>query len=108
MIEYGTTSEQLGEIAVTFRSNAVANPRAMQREPISKDDYMSSRMIVEPFLDICLETDGACAVLVTSAERARDLKRKPVYISGGAYGGGARIKARIYLMRSAGRSRSDR
>ena len=71
MIEYGTTSEQLGEIAVTFRSNAVANPRAMQREPISKDDYMSSRMIVEPFLDICLETDGACAVLVTSAERAR-------------------------------------
>src|SRR6516162_6775038 len=73
MIEYGTTSEQLGEIAVTFRSNAVANPRAMQREPISKDDYMSSSMIVEPFrmLDICLETDGACAVLVTSAERAR-------------------------------------
>jgi acetyl-CoA acetyltransferase len=90
MIEYGTTAEQLGEIAVTFRANAVNNPRAMQRDPITMDDYRNSRKIVEPFrmLDICLETDGACAVLVTSAERARDLKRKPVYISGGAYGGG--------------------
>jgi acetyl-CoA acetyltransferase len=90
MIEYGTTAEQLGEIAVTFRGNAVDNPRAMQRDPITLDDYMASRMIVDPFrmLDICLETDGACAVVVTKAERARDLKHKPVYISGGAYGGG--------------------
>jgi hypothetical protein len=90
MIEYGTTADQLGDIAVTFRSNAIDNPRAMQRDPITKDDYMNSRMIVDPFrmLDICLETDGACAVLVTKAERARDLKRKPVYIAGGAYGGG--------------------
>jgi acetyl-CoA acetyltransferase len=90
MIEYGTTVEQLGEIAVTFRANAVDNPRAMQRTPITHDDYMASRMIVEPFrmLDICLETDGACAVLVTKADRARDLRHKPVYISGGAYGGG--------------------
>jgi acetyl-CoA acetyltransferase len=51
---------------------------------------MSSRMIVDPFrmYDICLETDGACAVLVTRAERAKDLAQKPIYISGGAYGGG--------------------
>src|SRR3569623_545559 len=90
MIDYGTNAEQLGEIAVTFRKNAEKNERAMQRDPISMADYMNSRMIVEPFrmLDICLDTDGACAVLVTSAERARDMKRKPVYISGGAYGGG--------------------
>ena len=75
MIEYGTSAEQLGEIAVTFRQNAMLNPRAMQRDPMSMDDYMGSRMIVDPFrmYDICLETDGACAILVTRAERARDL-----------------------------------
>jgi acetyl-CoA acetyltransferase len=90
MIKHGTTSEQLGSIAVSFRENAILNPRAMQRTPMSMDDYMSSRMIVDPFrmFDICLESDGACAVLVTSSERARDLKQKPVYIMGGAYGGG--------------------
>ncbi len=90
MIRYGTTAEQLGAVAVTCRENASANPRAMQRDPITMDDYLASRLIVEPFrlLDICLESDGACAVLITSAERAKDLKQKPVYIMGGAYGGG--------------------
>ncbi len=90
MIEYGTTNEQLGSIAVTMRNNAALNERAMQRQPISIDDYFNSRQIVDPFrmLDICLESDGACAVVVTSAEHARDLKQKPVYVGGGAYGGG--------------------
>jgi acetyl-CoA acetyltransferase len=90
MIEYGTTAEQLGEIAVTFRQNAALNTRAMQRAPLTMNDYMNSKMIVDPFrmLDICLETDGACAVLVTGADRAKDMKQKPVYIRGGAYGGG--------------------
>lgn len=90
MIKYGTTSEQLGSIAVTMREHATLNERAMQRKPMTMDDYMNSRMIVDPFhmFDICLESDGACAVLVTSSERARDLKQKPVYIAGGAYGGG--------------------
>ncbi len=90
MIEYGTTSEQLGTVAVTCRRNAALNERAMQREPITLEDHQNSRMIVEPFhlLDICLESDGACAVLVTSAERARDLRHRPVYIKGAAYGGG--------------------
>ncbi len=90
MIEYGTTSEQLGAVAVTCRANAAANERAMQRAPLTLDDYLASRFIVEPFrlLDICLESDGACAVLVTSAERARDLAPRPVYLMGGAYGGG--------------------
>ncbi|OGA57628.1 MAG: hypothetical protein A3G81_03890 [Betaproteobacteria bacterium RIFCSPLOWO2_12_FULL_65_14] len=90
MIKYGTTSEQLGAVAVSCRRNAALNPRAMMREPITLADHQASRMIVEPFrlLDICLESDGACAVLVTSAERARDLRRKPVYILGAAYGGG--------------------
>jgi acetyl-CoA acetyltransferase len=90
MIEYGTTAEQLGEIAVQFRKNAEHNPRAMQRAPITMDDYFNSRMIVDPFhmLDICLETDGACAVLVTTTERAKDMAHKPIHIMGGAYGGG--------------------
>jgi acetyl-CoA acetyltransferase len=90
MIAYGTTAEQLGAVAVTCRENATRNPRAMQREAITMDDYLASRAIVEPFrlLDICLESDGACAVVITSAERAKDLKHRPVYIMGGAYGGG--------------------
>jgi acetyl-CoA acetyltransferase len=90
MIEYGTTAEQLGEIAVQFRKNAEHNERAMQRTPITMDDYFNSRMIVDPFhmLDICLETDGACAVLVTTTERAKDMAHKPIHIMGGAYGGG--------------------
>jgi len=90
MAKHGTNSEHLGSIATTFREHAAQNVRAMQRAPMSMDDYMSSRPIVDPFrmLDICLESDGACAVLVTSSERSRDMKQKPVYIMGGAYGGG--------------------
>lgn len=90
MVKYGTTAEQLGKIAMTFRDNASLNEQAMQRMPMTMDDYMSSRMIVDPLrmLDICLESDGACAILVTGSEHAKDLKHKPVYITGGAYGGG--------------------
>jgi acetyl-CoA acetyltransferase len=90
MIKYGTTSEQLGRVAMTFRENAALNDAAMLRQPFTMDEYLSSRMIVEPLrvLDICLESDGACAVVVTGSEQARDLKQKPVYITGGAYGGG--------------------
>ena len=90
MIKYGTTQDQLAEVAITFRENAGLNEAAMLRAPITRDDYFNSRMIVDPFrvLDICLESDGACAVLVTDSARARDLRQKPVYITGGAYGGG--------------------
>jgi acetyl-CoA acetyltransferase len=90
MVRYGTTKEQLGAVAVTMRDHAARNPRAMQRQPLTMDDYLGARRIVDPFglYDICLESDGACAALVTSAERARDLRRPPVYILGGAYGGG--------------------
>ena len=90
MVKYGTTKEQLGSIATAFRENAMLNERAMLRTPLSMSDYMAGRPIVDPFViyDICLESDGACAVVVTSVERAKDLRRKPVFISGGAYGGG--------------------
>jgi acetyl-CoA acetyltransferase len=90
MEKYGTTEAQLGSVAVTQRAHAALNPRALMREPITIDDYFDSRWVVEPFrlFDCCLETDGAVAVLVTSAERARDLRRDPVLISGASWGSG--------------------
>ncbi len=90
MERYGTTEAQLGRIAVTQRAHAVENERAMMREPIGLDDYFASRWVVEPFrlFDCCLETDAAVAVLVTSAERARDLRQIPVLISSASWGSG--------------------
>ncbi|MEV4806068.1 acetyl-CoA acetyltransferase [Nonomuraea sp. NPDC049421] len=90
MIRYGTTAEHFGHLAVTQRAHAAANPRALMRTPITLDDYLAGRWIAEPFrlLDCCLETDGACAVVVTTAERARALRRPPVLISAAAWGGG--------------------
>ncbi|CAM3676983.1 lipid-transfer protein [Nocardiopsis rhodophaea] len=90
MLAYGTTHEHLGLVAITQRANAARNPRAVKRAPITMDDYLASRWIAEPFrlLDCCLETDGACAVVLTSAERARDLRRPAVDIGGAAWGGG--------------------
>jgi acetyl-CoA acetyltransferase len=80
---YGTTSEQLGHIAVTFREHAQRNPRAvMGGKPMTLADHQASPMIADPhrLFDCCLESDGACAVVVTTAERARDLARRPVEI----------------------------
>lgn len=84
MHEYGTTSEQLAEVAVATRRWASLNPKAMMREPITVGDVLSSRLVAWPFrlLDCCLVTDGGGAVVVTSAERARDLPRKPVFVLG--------------------------
>ncbi len=82
--QYGTTSEQLAQIAVSFREWAVDNPMAYHQEPITVDDVLSSPLVAEPLhkLDCCLVTDGAGAVVVTSAERARDLRSAPVYVLG--------------------------
>ncbi len=81
---YGTTQEQLGAVAVSTRAWATMNPAAMQREPMTLEDYLNSRWIVEPFhlFDCTLVTNGAIAVVVTSAERARDLAQPPVYVIG--------------------------
>lgn len=86
---FGTTHEQLGTVAVKSRAHAVANERAQLRDPITLDDYFASPMICDPFRlnDICLESDGACAVVVTSVDRARDMPHPPVGILGAAQGG---------------------
>jgi acetyl-CoA acetyltransferase len=88
MHEYGTTSEQLAEIAVGVREFAKFNPLARYRDPLTVEDVVSSRLIADPLhlLDCCVITDGGGAVIVTNEERARDLKQTPVYILGAAGG----------------------
>ncbi len=84
MALYGTTTEQLGEVAVSTRHHASLNPAAMMRKPITLEDHQASRMIVEPFhlLDCCLINDGGACLIVTTAERARDLAQPVVTIAG--------------------------
>ncbi|GAA4672708.1 thiolase family protein [Gordonia humi] len=84
MEAYGTTSTQLGAIAVAQRSWAAANPLAAMRDPMSIEDHQESRWIAEPFhlLDCCLVSNGAVAVIVTSADRAADLRQPAVHVWG--------------------------
>lgn len=89
MHTYGTTQEQLGAVAVTTRAHAQRNPRAvMAGRPMTMDDYLGSRPVSDPFrlFDCCLETDGACAVVVTTAGRAADARQQPVEILASAQG----------------------
>ncbi|WP_322755443.1 thiolase C-terminal domain-containing protein [Frankia sp. Cas3] len=91
MIEYGTRAEELGHIALVCRARANANPAAqMHGRALSMDDYLAARMIADPLrlFDFCLETDGACALVVTSAARARDGRKPPVLIRAVAQGSG--------------------
>jgi acetyl-CoA acetyltransferase len=84
MAQYGATSRELGEVAVTFRRHASRNPRAVARSLISLADHQASRMVMDPLrlYDCCNVTDGAACVLVTSTARARDLNTRPVTIAG--------------------------
>jgi acetyl-CoA acetyltransferase len=103
MHRFGTTSEQLGNVAVRFRDHATRNPNAVMRQPMTLDDYFASRLVAEPFhlFDCCMENDGACAVVVTSAERARDLPNPVIEIvasaqgAPGAYGHGQYLNAYV-------------
>ena len=84
MAQFGTTPEQFAEVAVSCRAHAARNPAAQMREPITVEDVLASRMIADPLhlLDCSLVSDGGAAVIVTSAERARDFPHHPVYLLG--------------------------
>jgi acetyl-CoA acetyltransferase len=89
MHRYGATSEDFGRIAVAARDFAATNPAAFfHGKPITLAEHQASRWICEPLhlLDCCQESDGAVAMIITSSERARDLKQKPVFIKGAAQG----------------------
>ena len=93
MERYGTTSEDFGRLAILCRTSALDNERAMMRKPMTLDDYLASAWISEPFrvFDCCLETDGAVAIAIVSADRARDLPHRPVMLQGAAWGGGVNL-----------------
>ena len=91
MHDYGATSEDFGRVAVADRRHAATNPHAFfHGRPITLEDHQASRMIVDPLhlLDCCQESDGAQAIVVVSAERARDLAQKPAYVTAAAQGSG--------------------
>ena len=81
---YGTTRDNFAEIALVCRENALRNPSAQMKKPLTREEYHAARMVVAPFglFDCSLRSDGAGAVIVTSAERARDLRQTPVLIKG--------------------------
>lgn len=89
MYLYGTKREHFAEVCITERENAMRRPTALQRSQLTVDDYFNARMIADPLclFDYTLETDGAVAVITVSADRAKDLRQPPVYITGSAHGG---------------------
>jgi acetyl-CoA acetyltransferase len=86
MHQYGTTIEQLAEMAVSARFNAADNPDAYYRDPISVDDVLEGPMIADPFtkLHCCIRSDGGAAVVLVTGDRAKDLRAKPVWVLGAA------------------------
>ena len=86
MHEFGTTKQQLGEVALAARRWAQLNPEAFTRDSLCMEDYLKARPVADPFgvRDCCLVTDGAAAVVMTRADRARDLCPRPVFLLGGA------------------------
>ncbi len=108
MERYGTTSEHLGHVAVTMRSYAAANPRSVMGDrPMTLEDHQASRLVADPYrlFDCCIETDGACAVVVTTEERAADLAAPPVTVVASAQGtSGAQLGG---AQQSAGRTADD-
>lgn len=85
---------------MSTRANAVTNPNATLRQPMSREDYFKAPMLADPhcLYDFCLENDGAVAVIVTSAQRARDLRQTPVRILAGCHGGSRDWGRSIYWM----------
>jgi acetyl-CoA acetyltransferase len=80
---YGAPDDALAPLAINNRKNGALNPNAVMQKPISYDEYMAARFIAEPLrlFDYCLINDGGVVFIVTSAERARDLRQPPVYVT---------------------------
>ncbi len=87
MAQYGTTSEQLAEIAVTMRRHAGFNPMAQYRDPLTVEDVLASKLVADPLhkFDCCVVSDGGGACVVTTEARARDLRSVPVHVLGAAH-----------------------
>ena len=90
-IDFGTTDEHYADVAIAFREHAMRNPNAVMRAPMTREDHHGSRMISDPLrlYDCNIETDGAVAFIVTSVERARDLRQPPAVILAGAMAAGS-------------------
>jgi acetyl-CoA acetyltransferase len=97
MAKYGTTTDHFAEVAVNARLMAANNPEARFRVPITIEDHHASAMIADPLrlFDFCMETDYGCAAVVTSAERAADLRHAPTYVSGAVMGAPRRYGAAL-------------
>ena len=97
---YGTSREDFAEVALSTRANAVDNPHATLRKPLTRDDYFAAPMLADPhcLYDFCLENDGAVAVIVTSLERARDLRQRPIRVLASCHGGARDWGRSIYWM----------
>jgi len=89
MYLYGTTQDAFGEVAMATRANTANRPKAIRKKPLTQEEYDTSPMLADPLrrLDFCLETDGAVAVITTTADRAKDCRQKPAYVHAVAHGG---------------------
>ena len=89
-LDYGTSDDHYGSVAVAFRGHAARNPNAVMRAPMTLADHHASRLVADPLrlFDCCIETDGAVALIVTSVERAQDLRQRPAIILAGAMAAG--------------------
>ena len=97
---YGTTREHFGEVAISTRMNALTEPTATMKEPLTIEQYLAAPMLSDPhcLFDYCLESDGAVAVVVTSSERAGNLRQPPVYVMACVHGGSREWGRSLYWM----------
>ena len=100
MHKYGTRREAFGEVVMSSRANAANRETAFRRKPLTLDEYMASPMLADPLcrMDFCLETDGALAFVVSSADQAADMPQKPVYIAGAAQVGTSDLGRAFFWM----------
>jgi acetyl-CoA acetyltransferase len=89
---YGTTRDAMAEVCISQRENALTRPKAIRKDPLTLEDYYAARMVSDPLclFDYTMESDGAVAVITTSADRAKDLRHPPAYVAGWAAGGDGR------------------